>query len=331
MHEIALHNNHNIDDFRAPFTEESLKAPSINAKSLTPYHQGLLKSCLTAIHVMLRTFSSFDLVTFKALPIFYFVRVAYAVVVMIKLRCAAVDPTSELPFKDDDLQVEYHLDTLLRTFQRLASEDAFRPARMFMVIISKLNDGFKKGKPNVANGDGSAAAPPFATEVGVPDRRRAPHISERVARKISQKPTSSHPSVSESQPQQYAEQQQPYPHHQQHLQNNPYSHAQTPLHFLSEVATNDASHNMAQPSTSYQQPIGGSGWYQNTIPQQQPGMMMGDVQYQTGDPAFDQAMDMTMSIGEGDLSSLFMEGNYGYGPGVIPEGHMGVQNGGSGW
>ena len=59
--------------------------------------------------------------------------------------------------------------------------------------------------------------------------------------------------------------------------------------------------------------------------------------YPNIDPAFEQAMDMTMSIGEGDLSSLFMEGgNYGYGAGMVPEGNAGMTGhmpgyGGGGW
>lgn len=372
MHEIALHNNHNIDDFRAPFTEESLKAPAIQLKAITPYHQGLLTQCLSAVHDMFATFLSIDHVTVKALPIFYFVRIAYAVVVLIKLRCAVVDEKNgaEFPFKEEDLRVEQHLDTLLHTFQRLANEDAFRPARMFMIIVTKLRDGFRMNKAATnGNAPTSQSAPEsrvIAIEAGVPDRQKAPLYSNSAA---GSKKTSRNSSITHSiaashtsrelEPvdelrQQQQQQQQPYlqpPLHsqqsqqqrQQHQHQN-YSHAQTPLHFLSEVATNDAhSHNMASSSMPYQGPsrrhsVSSGQWYPNQMAHEHSGTMMGGMEYgNNADSALDRAIDMTMSIADGDLSSLFMEGgNYGYNPGIVPEGHMGVYGdsgggGGSGW
>lgn len=362
MHEIALHNNHNIDDFRAPFTEESLKAPPIQLKSITPYHQGLLTQCLSSVHDMFATFSAIDHVTVKALPIFYFVRIAYAVVVLIKLRCAVVEQKNgaEFPFKAEDLRVEQHLDTLLHTFQRMANEDAFRPARMFMIIVSKLRDGFKINKANAA--DNALTGLPahdshvIAIEAGVPDRQRVPLFSHSAAgsKKTSRKSSTAH-SVAASHASRRSEpvedgvvRQQPYaqppshpqqPHQQHQQQQHPnYSDAQTPLHFLSEVATTDAHvNNMASSSMPYQhqpqhQSVSSGSWYSNQMPQEHSGMMMGGMEYGGNmDPAFEQAMDMTMSIGDGDLSSLFMEsGNYGYSEGMVPEGHMGVYGNGGG-
>jgi len=321
MHEIALHHNHNIDDFRAPFTEESLKAPSIQLKSLTPYHQGLLAQCLQSVHDMFRTFTSFDLVTIKAIPIFYFVRIAYAVVVLIKLRCAIVESKAEMPFREEDLQVDYHLDSLLQAFQRIASEDAFRPAKMFMIVVSKLRDGFKASKGS-SQGTPRADTAPIVIEAGVPDRRKAPAFSDRIIKKIQSSRTTS--LASTPTPQDHMQ-------HQQQMPQQPqYSNAQTPLHFLSEVATHDANQNM----TPYQ----ANQWYEEGVPQQQQqGMNMNGLPYGNGpntDPAFEQAMDMTMSIGDGDLSSLFMEGGgYGYGQGMVPEGAIGAGQYGtpSGW
>lgn len=339
MHEIALHNNHNIDDFRAPFTEESLKAPSVQLKALTPYHQGLLTECLAAVHSMFNTFAMFDLTTVKGLPIFYFVRIAYAVVVLIKLRNATVQAKSELPFKEEDLRVEDHLDAIVNTFQRLAGEDAFRPARMFMVIISKLRDGFKASKGGKAHPSPKQEGRPWAIEEGVPDRRRAPAVSIGSVSKRSSHKGSAAPSVASEGPREQELDRRfytaPAP-----AQQHTYSNAQTPLHFLSEVATNDAASAMSSNGATYQQSQ--PGWYgQTQMPQQMQHQQQHDnamiIRVQPGsyptnaDPAFEQAMDMTMSIGDGDLSSLFMDGgNYGA-PGLVPEGHVGNYAGGSGW
>lgn len=386
MHEIALHNNHNIDDFRAPFTEESLKAPSLQAKSLTPYHNGLLQQCLTAVHDMFRTFAAFDMVTVKALPIFYFVRIAYAVVVLIKLHNAVSDPNSDLLFREEDLHVEYHLEKLLEVFQRMAAQDAFRPARMFMVIVGKLLDGFKNSNSNGHRGRGAPPPPPnrepMALEMGVlgdrkiskldgsslkttkPKQSRQSSASEASSQSRtgslstqSQTQYARHPQQEsrQMQPQngqmlQQPHQQPPHPSMQQQIAQMSYANTQNPLHFLSEVATNNAPASLlgfstqqqqAQPQQQQEQPQQEQpqqGWYHAPMQHQQSGPMLMNYGQGMDAASFEQAVDMTMSIGEGDLSSLFMEGNdYGFGPGMIPEGQMGafghlsgVGNGG-GW
>lgn len=50
LHEIALHFNHNVEDFRMPFTEESLKSVNNTSDTLTTNQIAALEACLKAAH-----------------------------------------------------------------------------------------------------------------------------------------------------------------------------------------------------------------------------------------------------------------------------------------
>lgn len=73
LHEIALHTNHNTDDFRLPFTEASLKSGEYKVQ-LTQKQLAAIEACLHAVHRCLDMFCNFDLEIMASLPaLLYFV------------------------------------------------------------------------------------------------------------------------------------------------------------------------------------------------------------------------------------------------------------------
>ncbi|GAB7363246.1 hypothetical protein MBLNU230_g3528t1 [Neophaeotheca triangularis] len=114
LHEIALHFNHNVEDFRLPFTEESLKGVNSTGEALTSRQVSSLESCVRSAHAILDTFLGFDPSSIRGMPVLlYFVRCIYAVVVLIKMHVAVLTPGSELGkiefLKTDALKVEHYL------------------------------------------------------------------------------------------------------------------------------------------------------------------------------------------------------------------------------
>ena len=95
-----MHVDHNVEEFKPPFTEESIRSSGIeeqeDSRPLTPAHIAALSTCLTSIDGVFEAFLSLDIETIRTLPILYFVRIAYAVVVLIKMFFAAAKPNSEL-------------------------------------------------------------------------------------------------------------------------------------------------------------------------------------------------------------------------------------------
>lgn len=152
LHEIALHFNHNVEDFRLPFTEESLKTVNNSSETLTHHQVSALIACRTAAHGILDTMLNFDLETIKSLPmLLFFVRCTYSVVILIKMHVSVTSPGSELAkmMTAEELRVEYYLDGLIGTFARVHQESEFQPHHKILKILGVLREWFVKHKVNV--------------------------------------------------------------------------------------------------------------------------------------------------------------------------------------
>ncbi|KAK5109151.1 hypothetical protein LTR62_007513 [Meristemomyces frigidus] len=154
LHEIALHFNHNIEDFRLPFTEESLKSVNNTSDTLTANQITALEACLNAAHGILNTMLSYETETIKSLPmLLFFVRCVYAIVILIKMHVAVCTPNSELGkmMKTEDLKVDYYIDKLIGLFSYVnKSGEELRPHPKILRILTVLRDWFGKHKENVA-------------------------------------------------------------------------------------------------------------------------------------------------------------------------------------
>ncbi|KAI1143274.1 hypothetical protein F5Y05DRAFT_368083 [Hypoxylon sp. FL0543] len=147
MHEIALHVDKNPEEYRPPCNADSLREPILGLDdSLTPSHISALSSCLTAIDGIFETFLSMDVHSIRCIPIFSFVRVAYAVVVLIKMYFSASNSSSELGkvINKDNMKVAEYLDKLLEKFREVAAADKSRPASKFLFVLGMLRSWFYK-------------------------------------------------------------------------------------------------------------------------------------------------------------------------------------------
>lgn len=163
-HEIVLHLNHNVDDFKMPFNEESLRNVNAGFGKLTQNQMNSLQACVKAAHGILESMLNFDGKTITALPmLLYFVRCVYAVVILIKMHVAVCIPNSELGklFQAEDLRVEYYLNGLIDHISTVARQRSIRPNKVIR-ILKVLRDWFeekhKKGINARQDGDASAQA-----------------------------------------------------------------------------------------------------------------------------------------------------------------------------
>ncbi|KAH6854184.1 hypothetical protein B0I37DRAFT_388295 [Chaetomium sp. MPI-CAGE-AT-0009] len=174
MHEVATHNDA-ADECRLP-SETQLGADG----TLSIAHINALSACLAAINGIFDLFLSLDVHTIRCLPVFNFVRVAYAVVVLIKLYFAASSPKSDLGkvIDKDDMKVEQHLDRLLEQFRATAMGDRSRPAAKFLVVLVMIRSWFHKQKLNQNGGRNAETSAPIAAETSLPPHSR-PSVGER--------------------------------------------------------------------------------------------------------------------------------------------------------
>jgi len=143
MHEIALHGD-TSDEVKPPFMTDTLRDGVVNPQTLTAAHINAISMCLDAIKEIFDTFLGMDIYTIRCIPVFNFVRIAYGVVVLIKIYFTAAAPDSEFGavMPKDQMRVLYYLDNLLEKFRSTAANDASRPAAKFLVVLLMLRRWF---------------------------------------------------------------------------------------------------------------------------------------------------------------------------------------------
>lgn len=300
MHEVAMHVDHSAEEFKLPpFTEDALRGVGEEPVTLTPAHISALSICLKSIDGIFETFLKIDPETIRCLPVGNFVRVAYAVVVLLKMYFAAATPNSELGkvIDKDNMKVEQYLDSLVETFRASAAEEKSRPSAKFLMVLIMLKTWFHRqleSKPTTNPSDISTTFP--SGKNGAETPAEPPSDNNQNGQR------------------------------QNNQQRQPgYSPANTPLQLLSEVATgNQGGQSRGENSNNYPQPS--NDWHQQ--PQFQNydpsmnitqgyghmpmagnfdlslGIGMGmDLGYAMGD-GFEQAMGMALGAGTfGNYSS----------------------------
>lgn len=296
MHEVALHVDHNIEEFKPPFTEETLRGGAAlkreSATPLTPTHIAALSTCLTSIDGIFTSFLCLEIDVIRSLPVMHFVRIAYAVVVLIKMYFAAAIPGSELGkvIDKDNMKVEYYLDGLLEHFRSTAADDKSRPASKFLMVLIMLKTWFHRQRSH-----------------------------KRPSENGSQGPQPSGPETPAHQPEDFG--QTPGPQHTHLNQPREYSPANTPLQLLSEVATGSNQAQTSRPDSRNQFNANQQDWNQT---QQQsygyqpppPGFNMSGVPFGMPnlDPALGVGVDYDINIGDGFEQAIGMtlgDGEFG--------------------
>lgn len=139
MHEIGIHIDHNIDDFKPPFlTDMGSDEPLANIA--TAAHVDALTACLTSIHKTFDIFCSMDWKMFHSIPTIHFVRTSYACVALSKLASVTTRKGTRLAniFNPEDLMVEQSLDKLIQHLNLAGENDASRVSSKFTIVIGMV-------------------------------------------------------------------------------------------------------------------------------------------------------------------------------------------------
>ena len=155
MHEIAMHHNHNIDDFRPPYIATPIDGPP-DPDNITPAHVEALTTCINSAHSAFEAFLSMDIYALRALPTLFFVRNSYAAVALIKMYSAVSAKGSKYStvFKARDLKVEYYLDRMIEALSKSCDDSLSRVAQKFTLIFNMLKSWHMKRIDSVNNGSG---------------------------------------------------------------------------------------------------------------------------------------------------------------------------------
>ena len=159
MHEIAMHHNHNIDDFKPPYNIAPQDPASDESDFVTPAHIDSLTICTQSIHLAFDSFLAMDTSLIRQLPTIFFVRNSYAAVALIKMFSAVSAPASKFGtvFKPADLKVEYYLNGLIEKLAKASEGNQSRVACKFSFIFNMLKSWHAKRMEGQLNKNGPQA------------------------------------------------------------------------------------------------------------------------------------------------------------------------------
>ena len=283
--------------------DHSPMKPDINTPELfqfpNPAHVDAMRECLESIYETFVNFVSMSVEDIRTIPGFHFVRMAYTVVFLFRLRCTILTPGAEITKLMPTYLVQFEplLDQLHILLQQAAAEDRSRPARNFQLALRMMKTSYERRKDRPTrpkatepcDSNPRLLAQPIDTESTSREgyRKLSMHVdrfSERYPPAPERKPRSSslpQPNLRLKSPLDHATPPSPSPpptppvlsHTEQVSQRHApahdsiqISHQQssqqsqldnTPLHLLSQLATNDASTTQHQPSVTPQ----GVPWY----------------------------------------------------------------------
>jgi hypothetical protein len=195
LHEIVLHVGHNINDFRPPFMEETVQPPESAQKDqyLTPMQRNGLATCIISAHNVFDIFLGYDAETIASLPVFNFVRVAYAAVVLIKIHIRASRPDSDCSSIIDkrDLNTESYLQRLVESLQRLEPGNQGMGSLFYflLLILQMWFDRFQKRRQNDAEAFEAEDGFSFRTGSGGDNEEEASSNRNDIPTNSSQTPT----------------------------------------------------------------------------------------------------------------------------------------------
>lgn len=139
LHEMALHPDHNAEDFRPPFLVTTTTRAK-DGKSISPAYLDAIMICLSSTHALLAAFLKTSIEILRVVPIVTYVRMAYGAVVLTKLHFSAISPASEIgKFLDhNSLQVSQYLNRLVIHLTAVVGVEKNRMASKFLMILVKL-------------------------------------------------------------------------------------------------------------------------------------------------------------------------------------------------
>ena len=147
LHEIVLHLDHHMDDFRPPFWLRSSRLKSKPQQSLNSAYVDATIECLDSAHSVLETFLRMEVQNLREIPSLTFVRVVYSLVILIKMSFSAGDPMSCGGRVSDcnNIRVGYYLDTVHAHLLNAADgEKASRAVCKFSFVLRTLRAWYQR-------------------------------------------------------------------------------------------------------------------------------------------------------------------------------------------
>jgi hypothetical protein len=163
LHEIALRDDHQAADFKPPYFVNRFRPESRVKEKLTAPVIDAVMQCVTFSHDLLEIFLTLDVETLRALPVYKFVMIAYAILILTKLSQSVDDPTSEIGriLDHNGLALDLYLDKTIDQLVKATGLEEFRVPSKFLAVLSHIR-AFRGGhdsRPEQCHGGNEVMRP----------------------------------------------------------------------------------------------------------------------------------------------------------------------------
>lgn len=138
-------------------TQPPLSAAYINA----------VMACIESSHALLDEFLATEIHTLRVVPIVYYVRASYAIVVLVKLHLSASVPSNELGKVLDCqlLKVDFYMEALQKRISEAVGPMRLRVPSKWLRVVQQVNDWYHKNITALGRGTKQHQKEPEAHEV----------------------------------------------------------------------------------------------------------------------------------------------------------------------
>ncbi|MCJ1431938.1 hypothetical protein MMC27_001294 [Xylographa pallens] len=145
MHTTAMYLYYDVEEFQPPYLVKTAIEPSRCIDLPTAYIEALL-TCSSAAQDLINTFLQTESRELRLLPTVAYVRMTYAITILVKLSVAATSAGGDNGnFTNiESLQVSYYLDKLVSHLSIAVGRNQSRVATIFLAIIARLKSWYCK-------------------------------------------------------------------------------------------------------------------------------------------------------------------------------------------
>ena len=170
LHEVALHGEHPPEDFKPPFRLDMIILPA--ESGARPPQIDAITVCISSVHSMFDILLRMDIETLRSLPVFNYVRMAYAATILTKLYISSRTPNSQIGplFERESLKLDHYLKSLILRLNEAAGSIECRSPYTFLSLLLRLYAWLRKqeSQDDFIN----------AVELFGPDQALSPPVSE---------------------------------------------------------------------------------------------------------------------------------------------------------
>jgi hypothetical protein len=144
LHEIAMHDDHPPEDFMPPFQIQKIIAIQTDQQAASSYIEFTAVS-ISSAQSLLDILLSLDVDALRAIPILNYVRMAYALMTLIKLYISSKSPSSRIGsvLKPETLKVNFYLRSMIDKLVEAAGPKECRAPYTFLGMLMRFHAWYK--------------------------------------------------------------------------------------------------------------------------------------------------------------------------------------------